>query len=194
MSKKGLCVFGWSLGLVLCVLWLGALRANFDHFDFESENMGCGIRTQASSPQFLGDLKPVFCDEVFDLKVHETKPVLCVFHRLSEDETKLLITRLTFAGNPQSVKRAFATFLEYRASEYLLQTQLSEEKLNCHNGFIKVLLRESGFKEQWQHQQLTGVVYKLAQQVDAASDIQEQSVRDVTERLRQQSLNSGVQA
>ena len=178
MSKKGLCVFGWSLGLVLCVLWLGALRANFDHFDFESENMGCGIRTQASSPQFLGDLKPV----------------LCVFHRLSEDETKLLITRLTFAGNPQSVKRAFATFLEYRASEYLLQTQLSEEKLNCHNGFIKVLLRESGFKEQWQHQQLTGVVYKLAQQVDAASDIQEQSVRDVTERLRQQSLNSGVQA
>ena len=76
MSKKGLCVLGWSLGVVLCVLWLGALRANFD---FESESMECGIITQAASTQFLGDLKPLFCDEVCDLKVHDTKPVLCVF-------------------------------------------------------------------------------------------------------------------
>lgn len=191
MSKKGLCVFGWSLGGVLCVLWLGALRATFD---FESESMECGIITHAASPQFLGDLKPVFCDKVFDPKVCATEPVLCVFHRLSEDETKRLITNMTFTRHLKSVKRAFATFLEYRASEYLLQTQLIEKEPNRHEGFIKVLLRESGFREQWRHQQLTGVVYKLAQQVDAASDIQEQSVRDVTERLRQQSLDSGVQA
>ena len=156
--------------------------------------MECGIITHAASPQFLGDLKPLLCDKIFDLKVRATEPVLCVFHRLSEDETKRLITNMTFTRHLKSVKRAFATFLEYRASEYLLQTQLIEKQPNRHEGFIKVLLRESGFREQWRHQQLTGVVYKLAQQVDAASDIQEQSVRDVTERLRQQSLDSGVQA
>ena len=191
MSKKGLCVFGWSLGFVLCVLWLGALRA---HFDFESEHTGCSIITQAASPQFLGDLKPLLCDKIFDPKVRATEPVLCVFHRLSEDETKRLITNMTFVQHLKSVKRAFATFLEYRALEYFLQTQLSEEKLNRHNGVIKLLLRESGFREHWRNQQITGVVYKLAQQIDAASYVQEQSVRDVTERLGQQSLDSGVQA
>ncbi|MGB0919298.1 MAG: hypothetical protein ACPGUZ_02110 [Holosporaceae bacterium] len=191
MSKKGLCVFGWSLGVVLCVLWLGALRA---HFDFESENTGYSIITHAASPQFLGDIKPLLCDKIFDPKVRATEPILCVFHRLSEDETKRLITRLSFVQNLQRVKRAFATFLEYRASQLLLQTQLGEKQLNCHAGFIKWLLRQSGFREQWRHQEITGVVYKLVQQIDAASYIQEQSVRDVTELLEQQSLDSGVQA
>ena len=117
---------------------------------------------------------------------------MCV-HRLSEDETKRLITRLTFARNPQKAKRAFATFLEYR-SQLPLQTQLNEEKSNRNKGLIKLLLEQSGFIEYRRHQQITGVVYKLVQQIDAASYIQEQRVADVTERLGQQSLNSGVQA
>ncbi|MEH0002414.1 MAG: hypothetical protein V6Z78_02440 [Holosporaceae bacterium] len=191
MPKKGLCVFGWSLGGVLCVLWLGALRA---HPDFESENTGCSIITHVPSPQFLGDLKPLLCDKIFDPKVRATGPVLCVFHRLSEDERKRLITNMTFERQLKSVTRAFATFLEYRASQLPLQTQLSEAKLNRHEGFLKWLLMQSGFKEHRRNQEITGVVYKLVQQRDAACYIKEQGVTDVIELLEQQSLDSGVQA
>ncbi|MGB1230559.1 MAG: hypothetical protein ACPG7U_05300 [Holosporaceae bacterium] len=184
MSKKDLCVFGWSLGGVLCVLWLGALRA---HPDFESGNTGCSIITHAASSQFLGDLKPVLCDKVFDPKA--TEPTLCVFHRLSEDETKRLITHMTFVPHFQSVKRAFATFLEYRASQLPLQIQLSEKRLNRHKGLIKLLLEESGFIVQWRPQEIRGVAYKLVQQINEAPYTEEQSVADVTELLGQQSLD-----